>query len=121
MGGKDVIYVKQHHTSPLSKLEMKNYIQDIGNQRFSDINSQTSSGQTKSKDKASSPQYHFFLHKFILFRLLVAIDILLDYFNYCFLQGVDAFSFNSQGVYPQPTTATYPIGKEVCNIPVLLL
>ncbi|KHN47610.1 MACPF domain-containing protein CAD1 [Glycine soja] len=59
MGGKDVIYVKQHHTSPLSKLEMKNYIQDIGNQRFSDINSQTSSGQTKSKDKASSPQYHF--------------------------------------------------------------
>ncbi|KAG4403531.1 hypothetical protein GLYMA_01G132400v4 [Glycine max] len=77
MGGKDVIYVKQHHTSPLSKLEMKNYIQDIGNQRFSDINSQTSSGQTKSKDK-----------------------------------GVDPFSFNSQGVYPQPTTATYPIGKE---------
>nr|KYP48386.1 hypothetical protein KK1_029917 [Cajanus cajan] len=52
IGGKDVIYVKQHHTSPLSKLEMKNYIQDIGNQRFSDINSHTSSGQTKSKDKA---------------------------------------------------------------------
>ncbi|CAJ1948412.1 unnamed protein product [Sphenostylis stenocarpa] len=77
IGGKDVIYVKQHHTSPLSKLEMKNYVQDIGNQRFSDINSQTSSGQTKSKDK-----------------------------------GVDPFSFNSQGVYPQPTTATYPSGKE---------
>lgn len=77
IGGKDVIYVKQHHTSPLSKLEMKNYIQDIGNQRFSDINSHTSSGQTKSKDK-----------------------------------GVDPFSFNSQGVYPQPTNATYPTGKE---------
>ncbi|KAL2337604.1 hypothetical protein Fmac_012050 [Flemingia macrophylla] len=77
IGGKDVIYVRQHHTSPLSKLEMKNYIQDIGNQRFSDIDSHTSSGQTKSKDK-----------------------------------GVDPFSFNSQGVYPQPTTATYPTGKE---------
>ncbi|XP_027335001.1 MACPF domain-containing protein CAD1-like isoform X3 [Abrus precatorius] len=51
IGGKDVIYVKQHHTSPLSKLEIKNYIEDIGNQRFSDINSHTSSGQTKSKDK----------------------------------------------------------------------
>ncbi|XP_061370746.1 MACPF domain-containing protein CAD1-like isoform X2 [Gastrolobium bilobum] len=51
IGGKDVIYVKQHHTSPLSKLEIKNYIQDIGNQRFSDINSHTSSGQIKSKDK----------------------------------------------------------------------
>ncbi|XP_027334999.1 MACPF domain-containing protein CAD1-like isoform X1 [Abrus precatorius] len=77
IGGKDVIYVKQHHTSPLSKLEIKNYIEDIGNQRFSDINSHTSSGQTKSKDK-----------------------------------GVDPFSFNSQGIYPQPTSATYPTGKE---------
>ncbi|KAK2433101.1 MACPF domain-containing protein [Trifolium repens] len=77
IGGKDVIYVKQHNTSPLSKLEIKNYIQDIGNQRFSDINSHTSSGQTKSKDK-----------------------------------GVEPFSFNSQGIYPQPTRATYPTGKE---------
>ncbi|XP_057742760.1 MACPF domain-containing protein CAD1-like [Arachis stenosperma] len=77
IGGKDVIYVKQHHSSPLSKLEIKNYIQEIGNQRFSDINSHTSSGQTKSKDK-----------------------------------GIDSFSFNSQGIYPQPTTATYPSGKE---------
>ncbi|CAI8600663.1 unnamed protein product [Vicia faba] len=77
IGGKDVIYVKQHHTSPFSKLEIKNYIQDIGNQRFSDINSHTSSGQTKSKDK-----------------------------------GVEPFSFNSQGIYPQPTTATYYTGKE---------
>ncbi|XP_058766730.1 MACPF domain-containing protein CAD1-like [Vicia villosa] len=77
IGGKDVIYVKQHHTSPFSKLEIKNYIQDIGNQRFSDINSHTSSGQTKSKDK-----------------------------------GVEPFSFNSQGIYPQPTTATYSTGKE---------
>ncbi|KAJ1419221.1 Membrane attack complex component/perforin [Sesbania bispinosa] len=28
------------------------------------------------------------------------------------VQGVDSFSFNSQGIYPQPTTATYPTGKE---------
>ncbi|KAI4356139.1 hypothetical protein L6164_000186 [Bauhinia variegata] len=77
IGGKDVIYIKQHHTSPLSTLEIKSYIQDIGNQRFSDINSHTSSGQTKSKDK-----------------------------------GVDPFSFNSQGIYPQPTTVPYVTGKE---------
>jgi len=32
------------------------------------------------------------------------------------LQGVEPFSFNSQGIYPQPTTATYPTGKEVCNL-----
>ncbi|KAK4253395.1 hypothetical protein QN277_010713 [Acacia crassicarpa] len=77
IGGKDVIYVKQHHTSPLSKLEMKNYIEEIGNQRFSDANSQTSSGQTKSKDKSVEP-----------------------------------FSFNSQGIHPQPTNAPYLTGKE---------
>ncbi|XP_029127868.1 MACPF domain-containing protein CAD1 [Cajanus cajan] len=51
IGGKDVIYVKQHHTSPLSTLEIKNYIQDIGNQRFSDINNHACSPETKSKDK----------------------------------------------------------------------
>ncbi|KAE9603171.1 putative membrane attack complex component/perforin (MACPF) domain-containing protein [Lupinus albus] len=77
IGGKDVIYVKQHHTSPLSKSEIKNYIEDIGNQRFADIDSHTSSGQTKFKDK-----------------------------------GVEPFSFNNQGIHPQPTTATYPTGKE---------
>ncbi|CAI0423851.1 unnamed protein product [Linum tenue] len=33
VGGKDVIYVKQHQSSALSKMEMKNYVQDIGNQR----------------------------------------------------------------------------------------
>ncbi|KAI9074915.1 hypothetical protein K1719_043144 [Acacia pycnantha] len=77
IGGKDVVYVKQHHTSPLSKLEMKNYIEEIGNQRFSDANSQTSSGQTKSKDKSVEP-----------------------------------FSFNSQGIHPQPTNAPYLTGKE---------
>ncbi|KAK8558271.1 hypothetical protein V6N13_038744 [Hibiscus sabdariffa] len=44
IGGKDVIYVKQHHTSPLSTMEMKSYVQYIGNQRFSDKESLTSSG-----------------------------------------------------------------------------
>ncbi|KAG6769642.1 hypothetical protein POTOM_025298 [Populus tomentosa] len=33
IGGKDVIYVKQHQSSPLSTLEIKHYVQDIGNQR----------------------------------------------------------------------------------------
>ncbi|XP_028764465.1 MACPF domain-containing protein CAD1 [Neltuma alba] len=77
IGGKDVIYVKQHHTSQLSKSEMKNYIEEIGNQRFSDTYSQTISGQTKSKDKSVEP-----------------------------------FSFNSQGIHPQPTNAPYLTGKE---------
>ncbi|RDY11084.1 MACPF domain-containing protein CAD1, partial [Mucuna pruriens] len=64
IGGKDVIYVKQHHTSSLSKiLEIRGSLTSIATQ----------------------------------------------------VQGVDPFSFNSQGVYPQPTTettASYPTGKE---------
>lgn len=77
IGGKDVIYVKQHHSSPLSTMEIKNYVQDIGNQRFCDKESLTSSGQIKLKDK-----------------------------------GLDSGLFNSQGIYPQPTSAPYLNGKE---------
>lgn len=61
IGGKDVIYVKQHQSSPLSTMEIKKYVQDIGNHRFSDTPSHTpshtSSGQMRLKDKASSTKY----------------------------------------------------------------
>lgn len=77
VGGKDVIYVKQQSSSTLSDIEIKNYIQDVGDQRFSDGEIHTSSGPTKLKDKA-----------------------------------VDPFSFNSQGVYPQPPSAPYLSAKE---------
>ncbi|XP_038980838.1 MACPF domain-containing protein CAD1-like [Phoenix dactylifera] len=55
IGGKDVIYVKQHSSSPLSSMELKNYIQDIGEQRFSETGKHTSSGPLKLKDKAVDP------------------------------------------------------------------
>lgn len=55
IGGKDVIYVKQHQSSPLSTMEIKTYVQDVGNQRFSDKDSLTSSGQLKLKDKGLDP------------------------------------------------------------------
>ncbi|XP_061965686.1 MACPF domain-containing protein CAD1-like isoform X1 [Populus nigra] len=77
IGGKDVIYVKQHQSSPLSTLEIKHYVQDIGNQRFSDMEGHTSSGPVKLKDKVG-----------------------------------DSGIFNSQGIYPQPTSAPYLTGKE---------
>ena len=57
IGGKDVIYVKQHDSSSLSTMEIKSYVQDIGNQRFSSAESLTSSGLLKYKDKASSSIY----------------------------------------------------------------
>lgn len=49
-----MIYVKQHQSSSLSTMEIKNYVQDIGNQRFSSSESSTSSGLLKFKEKASS-------------------------------------------------------------------
>lgn len=55
IGGKDVIYVKQHQSSPLTTTEIKNYVQEIGNQRFSDTESHSSSGQKKIKDKGADP------------------------------------------------------------------
>lgn len=61
IGGKDVIYVKQHQSSPLSTMEIKTYVQDVGNQRFSDKDSLTSSGQLKLKDKASSRSQYLFV------------------------------------------------------------
>ncbi|KAK4724886.1 hypothetical protein R3W88_027665 [Solanum pinnatisectum] len=55
IGGKDVIYVKQHLSSPLSTMEIKSYVHDIGNQRFSSTKNLTSSGLLKYKDKSSDP------------------------------------------------------------------
>ncbi|XP_043725010.1 MACPF domain-containing protein CAD1-like isoform X2 [Telopea speciosissima] len=55
IGGKDVIYVKQHQSSPLSTMEIKKYVKDIGDQRFSDSESHTSSGPMKLNDKGVDP------------------------------------------------------------------
>ncbi|XP_038882143.1 MACPF domain-containing protein CAD1-like [Benincasa hispida] len=51
IGGKDVIYIKQHQSSPLSTMELKRYVQDIANQRFSDTQGQMGSGSIKHKEK----------------------------------------------------------------------
>ncbi|XP_024980799.1 MACPF domain-containing protein CAD1-like isoform X1 [Cynara cardunculus var. scolymus] len=55
IGGKDVIYVKQHLSSPLSTVEIKNYVQDIGNQRFSNTENLTDSGLLRYKEKGGDP------------------------------------------------------------------
>ncbi|XP_052173438.1 MACPF domain-containing protein CAD1-like [Diospyros lotus] len=55
VGGKDMIYVKQHQTSPLSTIEIKNYVQDIGNHRFSNTDNLTRSGLLKYKEKGVDP------------------------------------------------------------------
>ncbi|XP_027105637.1 MACPF domain-containing protein CAD1 [Coffea arabica] len=51
IGGRDVVYIRQHQSSPLSALDIENYVKDIGEQRFSDSKSLPSAGPLKYKDK----------------------------------------------------------------------
>ncbi|KAL2524291.1 MACPF domain-containing protein CAD1 [Abeliophyllum distichum] len=51
IGGKDVVYIRQHQSSPLSVSDIENYVKDIGDQRFSDLRNHTTSGPLKYKDK----------------------------------------------------------------------
>ncbi|GFS30780.1 MAC/Perforin domain-containing protein [Actinidia rufa] len=50
IGGRDVVYIRQHQSSPLSAAEIENYVKDIGDQRFSNLKSQ-STAPLKYKDK----------------------------------------------------------------------
>lgn len=51
IGGGDVIYVKQHHSSPLSSTDIENYVKEIAGQRFSDLENNSSFGVSTLKDK----------------------------------------------------------------------
>jgi len=53
IGGGDAIYVKQHHSSPLSSTDIENYVKDIAGQRFSNLETNTSVGVSTLKDKMS--------------------------------------------------------------------
>ncbi|XP_057462940.1 MACPF domain-containing protein CAD1-like isoform X1 [Actinidia eriantha] len=50
IGGRDVVYIRQHQSSPLSATDIENYVKDIGDQRFSDLTNQ-STAPLKYKDK----------------------------------------------------------------------
>ncbi|XP_030971355.1 MACPF domain-containing protein CAD1 [Quercus lobata] len=51
IGGRDVVYIRQHQSSPLSALDIESYVKDIGDQRFLELKSQLSAGPLKYKDK----------------------------------------------------------------------
>ncbi|KAK3006527.1 hypothetical protein RJ639_015900, partial [Escallonia herrerae] len=51
VGGRDVVYIRQHQSSPLSLSDIENYVKDIGDQRFSDLKSHRSAAPLKYKDK----------------------------------------------------------------------
>ncbi|GMY37727.1 MACPF domain-containing protein CAD1 [Fagus crenata] len=51
IGGRDVVYIRQHQSSPLSALDIESYVKDIADQRFLESKSQSSAGPLKYKDK----------------------------------------------------------------------
>lgn len=51
IGGRDVVYIRQHQSSPLSASDIENYVKDIGDQRFTDSKGQATAGPLKYKDK----------------------------------------------------------------------
>ncbi|GMH26844.1 hypothetical protein Nepgr_028687 [Nepenthes gracilis] len=50
IGGRDVVYLKQHQLSPLSASDIQNYVKEIGDLRF-DMKSQPSAVTMKYQDK----------------------------------------------------------------------
>lgn len=51
IGGRDVVYIRQHQSSSLSVMDIENYVKDIGDERFMDSKGQSSAGPLKYKDK----------------------------------------------------------------------
>ncbi|KAI3869519.1 hypothetical protein MKX03_033242 [Papaver bracteatum] len=55
IGGRDVVYVKQHQSSPLVASEIQNYVKDIGDKRFLDLENQPSGDPFKYNEKDMDP------------------------------------------------------------------
>ncbi|XP_009416434.2 MACPF domain-containing protein CAD1 [Musa acuminata AAA Group] len=51
IGGKDEVYIKQHHSSQLSVSEIENYVKEIGDQRFLNLEHQSLNAPLNYKDK----------------------------------------------------------------------
>ena len=53
IGGRDVVYIRQHQASPLSASDIENYVKDIADQRFQDSKNTSIAAPLKYKDKVS--------------------------------------------------------------------
>lgn len=53
IGGRDVVYIRQHQSSPLPISEIENYVNDMMEHRFQEAESQSITGPLKYKDKVS--------------------------------------------------------------------
>ena len=95
IGVRDVVYTRQHQSSPLSATDIENYVKDIGDQRFSDLKSQ-STAPLKYKDKVSMVVLvNFSFKKLILliYPLLMTLSTVCmvthsgNYFSLCLSDG----------------------------------
>lgn len=53
VGGKDEVYIKQHSSSQLSEMEFRNYVREIGNERFSDVENKSNAPPINYSEKVS--------------------------------------------------------------------
>jgi hypothetical protein len=53
VGGRDVVYVRQHQSSSLSVPDIENYVKDIENDRFLDAKNSSGPAALKYKEKVS--------------------------------------------------------------------
>ncbi|KAE8647726.1 MACPF domain-containing protein CAD1 [Cucumis sativus] len=51
IGGRDVVYIRQHQSSPLSEFEIEHYVEEVGEQRFFDSKSRSTAAPLSYKDK----------------------------------------------------------------------
>lgn len=82
VGGRDVVYVRQHQSSPLSALDIESYVKDIEDQRFSDSKVNTSAGSLKYKDKVSEAAFSSLHQNNLCSSKLLFKEILLTN-NFC--------------------------------------
>ncbi|OVA01469.1 Membrane attack complex component/perforin (MACPF) domain [Macleaya cordata] len=79
VGGRDVVYVKQHQSSLLSALEIEKYVQDIGDKRFLDLENQPSGDPFKYNEKASLcwifPFHFLYLYSFRYYNTSLCFDV----------------------------------------------
>lgn len=53
VGGRDVVYIRQHQSSSLSASDIENYVKDIGDDRFHNVKHFSGPGPLKYKEKVS--------------------------------------------------------------------
>lgn len=118
IGGKDEIYIKQHHSSQLSASDIEKYVKDIGGQRFLNLENHSSAALFNYEDKVSVFCY------FRCMSLCIASEICLSYNAniHSNAQIADPSLVNNRDMQSYASSVPHLSGKEVTiyisNIPI---